>query len=99
MAQRKRTSMRGVTVVNKKTGNVSVLLNPAQKGRKYAAELKHGKALTNSLQRKKNKDGSQKKLSVKQKAYRAGYLDARKDNAKCFKAIKKKRRSQATRKR
>lgn len=93
MAQRKKTSMRGVTVVNKRTGNVHVLLNPAQKGRKYATELKHGKALTNGLQRKRNKDGSQKKLTPKQKAYRAGYLDARKDSANCFKAKKKKRQA------
>lgn len=90
----KKVNMRGVTVVNKKTGNVRVLLNPAQKGRKYAVELKHGKALTNSMQRKRTKNGSQKVLSKSAKAYRAGYLDARKDNAKCYKA-KKKRQYQA----
>ena len=93
MAQRKKTNMRGVRVVNKRTGNVSVLLNPAQKGRKYAVELKHGQALTNGLQRKRTKNGSLKKLTPKQKAYRAGYLDARKDNAKCYKAKKKKNRT------
>ena len=88
----KKVNMRGVTVVNRRTGNVSVLLNPAQKGRKYATELKHGKALTNSLQRKRDKNGSQKRLTVKQKAYRAGYLDARKDSANCYNAKKNKRK-------
>ena len=86
----KKVNMRGVTVVNRRTGNVVTLLNPAQKGRKYAVELKHGKALTNTMVRKKTKNGKQKLLTGKQKAYRAGYLDARKDNAKCFKAKKKR---------
>ena len=86
----KKVNMRGVTVVNKRTGNVVTLLNPAQKSRKFAVELKHGKALTNRLVRKKNKNGTQKTLTGKAKAYRAGYLDARKDNAKCYKAKKKR---------
>ena len=90
----KKVNMRGVTLVNKRTGNVITVLNPAQKSRKFAVELKHGKALTNTLVRKRTKNGKQKLLTGKQKAYRAGYLDARKDNAKCFKA-KKKRQYQA----
>lgn len=96
MAKRK-IDMTPHIVENKKTGNVRFLLNPAQKGTKYAVELKHGKALTNNLKRKTTKNGSQKVLTEKQKAYRAGYLDARKDNARCFKA-KKKRQSQARKK-
>ena len=88
----KKVNMRGVTVVNKRTGNVVTLLNPAQKGRKYSVELKHGKALTNDGRRKLTKNGTQKKLTNTQKAFRSGYLQARKDNAKCWKA-KKKRRS------
>ena len=86
----KKVNMRGVTVVNRRTGNVVTLLNPAQKGRKYAVELKHGKALTNRLQRKRTKTGAVKTLSKSAKAYRAGYLDAIKDNAKAYKAKKKR---------
>ena len=86
----KKVNMRGVTFVDKRTGKIITVLNPAQKGRKYAVELKHGKALTNSLQRKRTRTGAVKTLSKSAKAYRAGYLDARKDNAKAYKAKKKR---------
>lgn len=65
------------------------LLNPAQKARKYSVELKHGVGLTNELRRKRTKTGSIQKINKTQRAYRAGYLDARKDNAGMFKFKKK----------
>ena len=77
-------------IVNKKTGNVITLLTPAEKGRKYSAELRHNKRLTNSYTRKRGKNGKQLTLSKQARAYRSGYLQARQDNAKCYKA---KRRS------
>ena len=74
-----------------KYGTPMTLLNPYGKGRKYATELKHGKRLTNDFKRKRDESGKQMSLSVKQKSYRAGYLQARKDSAACYKAIKAKK--------
>ncbi len=69
-------------------GEVRTLLTPAGKGAKYAQELREGKQITNDGIPKKyltgNKKGQVKKLTAKQKAYRAGYLDSRKDSAKAF---------------
>lgn len=79
-----------VKVFNKRTGKNVTLLNPAEKGRKYAAELKAGIHATNDGKVKKNKAGKRIRLSDTQKAYRSGYLTARKDNAKCYKAKKRK---------
>ena len=78
-------------VVKTKTGKKHTLLNPAEKGRKYAAEIRTGAALTNDGEFKKNKDGSYKGLTKVQQAYRGGYLDARKDSARAYKAKKRKR--------
>lgn len=77
--------------INPKTGNVVILLNPNEKSRKYAVELKHGYAKTNRNETKRTKDGKGIKLTKAQRAYRAGYLDRGKDNANCFNAKKKKR--------
>ena len=64
-----------------------ILLNPSEKGTKYVIELRHKKAITNGGKRKIDKEtGRTKHLSKEQLAYRAGYLDARKDSAKAFKA-------------
>lgn len=38
---------------------------------------------------KRNKNGSLKRLNKVERAYRKGYLQARKDNANCYKALKK----------
>ena len=54
-------------------------LSPKDKARKFANELKTGKCFTNNGEKKKDKNGKQKILSKKQRSYRAGYLDARKD--------------------
>ena len=56
-----------------KTGKERTLLTPAERGRKYADELKSGK----------DKYTGQE-LSARQKAYRAGYNKSRSDNAKAF---------------
>ena len=62
----------------KATGEKVTIYNPAEKSRKYAADLKYG-VDTNSG----------KKLTTSKKAWRSGYLAARKDNAKAYNAKKK----------
>lgn len=84
-------SREGKTVVNPRTGNVVTLLNPDEKSRKYAVEVKHGYAKTNRNETKRTKDGKGVKLTKEQRAYRAGYLDRGKDSARCFNSKKKKR--------
>lgn len=77
----------GVYLVNKEDGRKFTALNPSGKGAKYAQELKDGKRVLNDLETPKlNDKGKQMKLNKSQRAYRAGYLDARKDNAKAFNA-------------
>ena len=79
------------TWINPKTGNVHYLLTPAGKGKKYSHELKTGKRFTNSGQPKTDKNGNHLSLYKNQKTWRSGYLEARKDNANCYKARKAKR--------
>ena len=74
-----------VTVKNRK-GNEVTLLNPAEKGRKFADELKNGVKLTNKGQLKMSKDSKPIRLTDTEKAYRSGYLSARKDSAKAYNA-------------
>lgn len=64
----------------------AVLLNPAEKSRKYSIELKHKKALTNDGKRKMDKNGKQIKLTKEQLAFRAGFLTAMSDSQKAFKS-------------
>jgi len=70
-------------------GKIITLLNPAEKGKKYASELKNKKRFTN--------DGEVKadSLTNSQAAYRIGYLQARKDNAKAFNSNKNKKEKKA----
>lgn len=69
------------------TENGSVLLNPSEKARKYAVEMRHKKAITNGNKRKMDKKtGKQKTLTKEQLAYRAGYLAHQKDSNKAFKS-------------
>lgn len=82
------------TGTNRK-GKTVTLLNPSEKGRKYAVELKSGKRLTNNGEIKKDKDGKPRKLGktgkdAQARAYRSGYLQARKDSAKAWKSKHKK---------
>lgn len=78
-------------IVETKDGKKVRLLTPDQKGAKAAVELKKGVKLTNFGQVKRNKDGSPRALNKAERSYRAGYLDARKDNAKAYKHNKAKK--------
>jgi len=76
-----------VIVTNKK-GNKVTLLNPAEKGAKYAYELKANVRTFNDGRFKPDKNG-ELGLTETQRAYRSGYLAARKDSAACYKAKRK----------
>lgn len=77
--------------VKLKNGNTITLLNPAEKSEKFAKELRLGKKFTNDGAVKKDKNGKVIKLGKKERAYRGGYLDGRKDNAKAYKSKKNKK--------
>jgi len=66
--------------VTNRNGYTVTLLNPSEKGQLYARELKDN-------YNPRTGDG----LTKSQRAYRSGYLDARKDNAKAYKHNKKKK--------
>lgn len=74
---------KGKTVVNRRGQEVQ-LLNPAGKGEKYALELKGGIRLSNQCYTKKDKEGLPILLKEEEKAYRKGYLAARRDSADCY---------------
>ena len=76
--------------VKSKTGKTVRLLNPSQKGKKYAHELEKGFKFTNMGEVKTDKKGHPKRLTDLQRAYRSGYLTARSDNAKAYKHNLKK---------
>lgn len=78
-----------VQVTTKKCKKIT-LLNPAEKSRKYAAELKANVHATNDHKIKRDEKGNAIPLTDTQKAWRRGYLDSRKDSAKCFNANKNK---------
>ena len=69
-----------------------VRLSPKRKGRKAAYELRTGKRFTNTGQPKRDKNGKQLTVVKAGRAYRAGYLDARKDIGQAAKVARKKRR-------
>ncbi len=73
-------------VVKSKTGKEITLLNPAEKSRKYSAELKAGIRATNNHEVKRDKNGKKLTLTKSQRAWRVGYITARKDNAKAYKS-------------
>ena len=77
-------------IVENKNGKKVRLLTPDQKGAKAAVELKKGIKLTNFGKVKRDKGGNPLKLNKAERSYRAGYLDARTDNAKAYKHNKKK---------
>lgn len=72
--------------VKTKTGKQVTLLNPAEKGRKYAAELKTNMHLTNEGTVKLDVNGEPLQLTPAQRAHRSGYLSARQDSADCYNA-------------
>ena len=80
-------------VVKSKSGKNVTLLNPAEKDKKYAAELKAKVRCTNDHHIKRDKNGKKLGLSKAQRAYRAGYLTARSDSAKAYNSNRKKRKS------
>lgn len=69
------------------------MLNPAEKGRKYSAELKAGIRATNNHEVKRDKNGKKITLTKSQRSWRSGYLTALKDNAKAYKSNLKKKKS------
>ncbi len=71
-------------------GKIFTLLNPAEKAKKAVKELKTGKRYTNDGQPKRGRNGQQLKVTKEGKAWRSGYLNARKDNANAYKAKRKK---------
>lgn len=73
--------------IKDKRGRTITLRNPAEKGEKYAYELKHSYSASTG-----------EALNSQQRAYRAGYLDSRKDSAKCWKAQQKKKKSRTKKK-
>lgn len=77
--------------VKSRRGNVVTLLNPSEKGHKAAVELKDGYKMTNDGKYKVDKYGDPIPLNDTERAYRAGYLTAQKDSAKCYKARQKKK--------
>ena len=72
-------------------GEKFTLLNPSGKSAKYAAEIKRGVRYTNDGKVKRDDKGNAQKLTAKQRAYRAGYLDRGKDSAKAYNAKKAKK--------
>ena len=67
-------------VLRTKNNKKITLLNPAEKSKRYARQMKAGEVRETG-----------KQLSNVDKAWRAGYLAARNDSAKCYNAKKKKR--------
>lgn len=82
--------MYGGKKVKTKKGTVVTLLNPAQKAKKFADELGTNMHYTNDGKYKPDKNG-EIGLSAGQRAYRSGYLDARKDSAKAYNYNKNKK--------
>lgn len=65
-------------------GQKVTLLTPAGKGAKYSRELREKVRYTNAGNVKVNKNGEAQILTDTQRAYRAGYLDARNDSAGAY---------------
>lgn len=65
-------------------GRDVTLLNPSERSKKFATELKEKKRYTNDGELKKDKDGKPLELTAVQRAYRSGYLNSRKDNAGAY---------------
>ena len=79
--------------ITTKNGTVITLLNPSEKGAKFASELRTGFAKTNDGRPKLDAKHTQTKLTDTQKSWRSGYLAAQKDSAKCYNATHKKGKS------
>ncbi len=75
------------TAVKSSDGSQRILLTPAGKSAKYAAELKQGVHLTNTGEVKTNRQGKERRLTDTEAAFRSGYLGNSSDSAKAFKSI------------
>lgn len=71
-------------IVKDKRGFEKRLLRPDEKAGKFAKEIKERTHFTNFLEPKVNKNGELLPLTKVQQAFRAGYLQARSDNAKVY---------------
>lgn len=80
---------RAGTHVTFNDGKSVTLLTPSGRAEKYAEELKSGIRYTNDGEVKVGADGFVATLSNEQRAYRSGYLAARSDSAKTYKAKNK----------
>lgn len=76
-----------------KKGKIITLLNPSEKAKKFAVEIKNSKHYTNDRKVKRDKKGNPLKLTKAQKSYRAGYLDSRKDSSKAWNHNLKKKKA------
>lgn len=90
LKNRKEFNMFGGTKVKNRRGRTVTLLNPAEKGKKYAHELKTGFNFTNAGKVVTDEDGPLP-LNRAQKAFRSGYLKSRSDSSKAYKYNKAKR--------
>ena len=68
-------------IINTKNGKKVVLRTPAEKGKRYARQLKSGRIQETG-----------KALTEKDRAFRIGYLTSRSDNAKAYKSKQGKKR-------
>lgn len=71
-------------IVKDKRGFEKRLLRPDEKAGKFAKEIKEKSHFTNFLAPKFDKNGALIPLTKVQQAFRAGYLQARADNAKVY---------------
>lgn len=78
-------------IVKTRRGKEVTLLNPSEKGNKFANELRNNCKYTNGGLFKLDKNGQYIKLNDAERAYRAGYLAAQKDSANAFKHNRKKK--------
>lgn len=74
-----------IIVKNKRGQNVR-LLRPGEKSKKFSHELKNKTHFTNFGQVKVDSNGVPLPLTDTQKAYRSGYLTARKDQTRVYNA-------------
>ncbi|MDE6597291.1 MAG: hypothetical protein K2K60_01465 [Clostridia bacterium] len=87
---RKGKEQKSGTIVEFINGETATLLTPSGKATKYAGELAMGVKVTNNGEFKVDNNGNEIALGCCERAYRAGYLDCQKDNAKAYNAKKKK---------
>lgn len=78
-------------VVKTRRGKDVTLLNPSERGSKFANELRNNCKQTNDGRFKVNRHGQCIELTDAERAYRAGYLAAQKDSANAFKHNRKKK--------